>query len=431
MAPSKNLYVKYSRCPINFFFLIMPSIPFFKPTITKKDILEVLNYMASDLESQNEFKNRFEKKITTYLKTSKAILLSHISAALYLIAKQLEFNSEDEVIVSGLGERFIVSVLKLFGVKVVMVDNEPEHLSMSIADIRKKITHRTKSIILTHQLGYYAPTAELMPYIQKIKREQGQKIWLIEDLSQSFGTNVDGTPIGRHGDFGICSFSQNRIISLGEGGLIFGRQTDDFRSFDSLRQRSFIAEDNEIHGGQLDFSATEIQAAMGIAEINLIDKFIKKRREIARYYDQCLSASDHFPIFPIPQTDISDAQNPSLSPQNGKKQHDQSIDIPSSSISPHKAEPQKPQLQMNHYAYPVHFNIDLGLVRDTFKKYGVHLRELSYGSNLQNRDVSDLNAATYFPNIHKQMEHILCVPIYPTMLKTEIEMVGKLLKNVR
>ena len=381
----------------------MKTISFFKPTITKKDIVEVLDYMVQEPQDGNEFINRFEKKIAAYLKTPQAIFLNHVSSALYLIGQYLQFNNQDEIIVSCLAENFIGEILKLLKVKVVFVDNQADKLQMSIDSIRQKINHKTKAIIITHQLGYPFPVADLIPELKD------KRIWVIEDISQAFGTTLSesshksDTPLGCQGDFGICSFSHNRLISLGNGGLIFGKNKNALRS---LKKQAFIDHETNTEDGQLDFSATELQSAMGIAEISLVDKFISKRKEIAQYYTKCLLQSNHSPLF-----DTLDEDEPD---KEGKEnQQEKAIFF---------------NYQLNYYAYPVRFNTDLSLVKKMFQKYHIEVRSLAFNTVFQH--FAEQNIVQYFPYATTLTKHILCIPIYPTLLKKDIELIGKLLKNI-
>ena len=376
----------------------MKTIPFCKPTVTKKDITQVLEYMIHEAHNDNEFINRFEKKVSVYLKTPKVLLLNHIASALYLIGRYLQLNEQDEVIVSCLAENFVGEVLKLFNVKTIFVDNSSDSLCMSKEEILKKITDKTKAIIVTHQLGYPFPMQDLVAELSQLK---DKRIWLIEDISQGFGTVQKGAPLGNVGDFGISSFSRDRLISLGNGGIVFGKNINALRT---IKKLAFITDESNEDNGKLDFSATELQSAMGIAEISLVDKFINKRKEIAEYYTKCLLQSSHIPLF----NEIEDFPSNSTK-ENQADSPDEATDETTSETN-HKAD-----YKLNYYAYPVHFKTDLKLVKEMFKKYSIEIKTLENGAIFQN--FSDEDIYKSFPNANKQSKHYLCIPIYPTLMK--------------
>ena len=143
-----------------------------------------------------------------------AISTSNCTTALHLALLSLDIGRGDEVICTNLTFIAPANMIALTGAKLVLVDINEETLSMKISKIKKKITKKTKAILVVHAFGYPANIEE----IKKLAKINNLKI--IEDVAESIGAKSNGILCGTFGDIACYSFFANKIITTGEGGMI-------------------------------------------------------------------------------------------------------------------------------------------------------------------------------------------------------------------
>jgi perosamine synthetase len=186
------------------------------------------------------------------------------------------------------------------GAKPVLVDSDPRTWNMDVTQIEKKITRKTKAIMIVHIYGL--PT-DIDP-ILKLARKHGLKV--IEDAAEMHGQTYKGKPCGSFGDISIFSFYPNKHITTGEGGMVL---TNDKRLAEKSREyRNLCFQTNRrfVHKELgWNFRMTNLQAALGLAQLERLDEFIKRKRVMGKLYTELLQEIDLIEL-PLGRTDYSE-----------------------------------------------------------------------------------------------------------------------------
>lgn len=254
------------------------------------------------ISSEGPFVKRFEKGVSNYIGRDYASACSNGSAALDIAVKALGLISGDEVIMPSFTIISCAQSLVKQGIKPVLIDSHYDTFNMIVEDVEAKITSKTKAIMIVH---IYGLTVDVDP-ILKIANKYNLKV--IEDAAEVFGHKYKGKRCGSFGDISIFSFYPNKHITTGEGGMIL---TDDpliDQRVKELRNLCFSADPNKrfIHEDLgWNYRMTNIQAALGLAQLEKIDHFIEKKKHIGTHYNKLLSDIKSINL-PIVNTDYCD-----------------------------------------------------------------------------------------------------------------------------
>ena len=261
------------------------NIPIYKPSIDEKEsryVNEALN--SSWISSKGKFINQFEKKFSEYTGISNSLSVTNGTVALHLALLALGIGKGDEVIVPSLTYIASVNCIKYVEAKPIFVDSDL-NWQASISDIKQKINRKTKAIIVVHLYGFAAPIEE----IRKIAINN--KIFLIEDCAEAIGTTVKKKHVGNFSDISTFSFYGNKTITTGEGGMVctnnelLAKKIYQFKTQGLAKDKEYW---HEIIG--YNYRMTNICAALGLAQIQKLDKFLKKKKHIFEYYKTKLSS---------------------------------------------------------------------------------------------------------------------------------------------
>ena len=265
-----------------------------EPLIEKEEILAVSNYLNSG-GWLTEFKEteKFEKLICETLDVKFASVVNNGTISLSIALLALGLKSGDEVIVPNLTMIASPNSCTLLGIKPILVDVNEEDLCLDFDEMLKKITHKTKAIM-------YVSLNGRGKYIKKFKEFcEGNKLFLIEDAAQSFGSKVNDKFLGTFGDIGSFSFSPHKIITTGQGGAIV---TNDDKLFENIER---IKDFGRLEGGVdihdyfgINSKFTDLQAVIGIEQIKKINSRIEKKKNIYRMYEKYLCGKDKIRMIP-------------------------------------------------------------------------------------------------------------------------------------
>lgn len=253
------------------------------------------------ISSEGPFIKKFEDQFSAYVNRKHGVAVANGSAALDIAAKALGLKDGDEVIMPTFTIISPAQSVVFTGAKPVLVDSDPITWNMDVKQIESKITSRTKAILVVH---IYGLPVDMDPVLEICKKH---KLFLIEDAAEMHGQTYKGKPCGSFGDISIFSFYPNKHITTGEGGMIVCNDdvlADRCRKFRNLAfepaGRRFVHEELGWN-----YRMTNMQAALGLAQLENIDKHVNRKREVGNLYSKGLSGIKGFQL-PLSSTPYAD-----------------------------------------------------------------------------------------------------------------------------
>lgn len=261
------------------------SFPLMNQGFDSREIIAAVESLLSGQLTMSGLVRDFEKAFADYVGAPYAVMVNSGSsanllsvAALVNPSRERRLDRGDEVLVPSVCWSTSVAPLLQFGLVPVFVDVDPQTLNVSIDDLRKKITPKTRAIMAVHVLGNGGPVAEVMDTV----RENG--LLLIEDTCESLGAMAGETFLGTSGDFGTFSFYYSHHITTGEGGMIVCQTEEDYDLLKCLRAHGWtrdLSRSTEIQSLHPDIDSRflfvnagfsvrpiEVQAAIGLCQLD-------------------------------------------------------------------------------------------------------------------------------------------------------------------
>lgn len=260
-------------------------IPVAEPLVTERDIELVNDALRSGwISSAGKYLDLFEERWADYCGMPHGIAVSNGSVALDIAVALLDLDPGDEVIMPS----FTIispaqSVLRATG-RPVLVDCDPQTWQMDAGQIEAKITSRTKAIIVVHIYGHPAD----MDPILEIAGRHGLRV--IEDAAEVHGAAYKGSKCGGMGEISTFSFYANKLVTTGEGGMVLVRTPELAERARGLRNLCFQKKQRFLHDELgYNFRLTNLQAALGVGQIERIDEIVARKRAIAARYRELLA----------------------------------------------------------------------------------------------------------------------------------------------
>ena len=225
------------------------------------------------VSSVGPFVTELEERFARFLNVKKAVAVQSGTAAIHMALYELGIGKGDEVIVPALTFVASVNPVMYVGATPVFVDVEPETWNIDPEDIERKITERTKAIIPVHLYGNPCNMTEIRRIAEKYN------LYIVEDATESLGAKYKGKYTGTFGDFGCFSFNGNKLITTGGGGMIVGSKEDRLEHIKFL-----INQAREVSRGYyhpeigFNYRMTNIEAALGLAQMERIEEFLEKKK---------------------------------------------------------------------------------------------------------------------------------------------------------
>ena len=260
-------------------------IPIYQPSLDGNEKHYVNECLDSTwISSKGEFIRRFEGAFESFTGIRHATSVSNGTVALHLALVTLGIGRGDEVIVPTFTYIASVSTIVHAGAVPVFVDSLEDTWQMDPEDVRRKITPRTRALMVVHLYGHPCD----MDRLSAIAKEN--HLAIVEDCAEAFGSQYNGKCVGSFGDIAAFSFYGNKTITTGEGGMVATNN-------ESLHDRAYhlrmhgIAKDREYWHDLLGFNyrMTNICAAIGLAQLEKAEEKLAKKREIARWYNDALA----------------------------------------------------------------------------------------------------------------------------------------------
>jgi len=235
------------------------------------------------ISSEGSFVSRFEEEFSSYVNRKYGVAVANGTAALDIAVAALEIGKGDEVIMPSFTIISCASAVVRAGAVPVLVDSDADTWNMNVSEIEAKIRPRTKAIMVVHIYGLPVDMAPLLDIADR------HGLAVIEDAAEIIGQTYQGEPCGSFGQISTFSFYPNKHITTGEGGMCV---TNDVRLAErckSLRNLCFQREPRFVHKELgWNYRMTNLQAALGCAQLEHLQDHIEKKRAIGRRYTELL-----------------------------------------------------------------------------------------------------------------------------------------------
>ena len=372
-------------------------VPYFLPWITDKDKKAVVNALDKRWLTNGPSLKKFEKGICNFLGTKYALGVGSATQALHLSIRAAGITEEDEVIVPTFTFVATANAVKYCNAKPVLVDVDSSTFNILPSEIEKKITKKTRAIIVVHYGGQACDMSEILKIAKR------NKLIVIEDCAHAFGSTYKKLTCGNIGKTGCFSFYPTKIITTGEGGAISTNDHNIAKKIRILRSQGMdvsAVEREQTLEWKYDivelgynYRMDEIRASLGLSQLKRIRRINKMREKIADLYNQKLNEIDGITI-------------------------------------PHK----KSDRNHIYHLYTIKITEDFHITRnELFKKLSkngigssvqyipVHLMSL-YKKEYQNK-IND------FTNANSLKDQVLSLPIFPTMSIKQVEKVVSVIRK--
>ena len=271
-------------------------ITYGEPTIGNEEINSVIKVIKSRWIGSGPVTQRFEKKFKQYKKSKYCLAINSCTAGLHLSLMAMNIKSGDEVITTPLTFCSTINSILLVGAKPVLVDINPSTLNIDEEKIKKKVTKKTKAIVLVHFGGL---PCNLYPIINLAKK---YKLKIIEDCAHAIESKYYGKHVGNFGSVGCFSFYANKNLTTGEGGMLLtnnlnisskihvtrlhGLSKDAWKRYlpESVNPKRTKFEHYDVVEVGLKYNMIDLNAAMGIVQLSKIEKSWRNRRKNYRFY---------------------------------------------------------------------------------------------------------------------------------------------------
>lgn len=250
------------------------------------------------ISSEGPFIKKFEEQFAQKVNRNYAVAVANGTLAIDAAIQALDIKAGDEVILPTF--TIISCVLQIIrnGAIPVLVDCDPNTFNMDVNQVEAKITHKTKAIMIVH---IYGLPVDVDPILALAKI---YNLKVIEDAAEMHGQTYRGAPCGSFGDISTFSFYPNKHITTGEGGMIVTNDLALAERCQSLRNLCFQPQKRFYHQ-ELGWNMrmTNLQAAVGVAQLERLDEFVIKKREMGKLYNQLLSNLSDWLQLPVVETE--------------------------------------------------------------------------------------------------------------------------------
>ena len=276
-------------------------IPVNQPLLDGNELKYVIQAIETGwISSEGPFVAEFENKFSKRVKRKFGIAVANGTAALEIAVKALGIGPGDEIIMPTFTIISCAGAVVKAGATPVYIDADPQTWNMDVNQIEGNITSKTKAILAVH---IYGLTVDMDPLLN-IAEKYG--LMVIEDAAQAIGQTYKGIPCGSFGDVSVFSFYPNKHITTGEGGMIVTNESMIADKCAGYRNLCFKKELRFVHDELgWNYRITNIQAAIGLAQLETLDKHLIKKREIGLAYLSALKDCDSFQL-PREKTEYCD-----------------------------------------------------------------------------------------------------------------------------
>jgi perosamine synthetase len=364
------------------------NIPVSEPKLDGNELKYVSECVRSNwISSVGAFIERFENAFKRCSDTRYAVACSSGTAALHLALAALGIKNGDEVIIPAFTMIATANAATYLGARPVLVDADPITWNMDTKKIESKITKFTKAIIPVHTYGFPADMDRIISITRK------HNLFVVEDAAEAHGAEYKGKKAGSLGDVACFSFYGNKIITTGEGGMVTTNSKNIAEKVRLLRDHAFSSERHFWHKYLgYNYRMTNLQAAIGLAQVERFKELVASRIRNARYYNLLLRNLG-------------------------------GIEFP----------PEAKGIKNVYWMYSILINDDFGLTRDALREYlarkGIETRTFFIPIHLQ--PIYSKMYRERFPVAEELCRKGMYLPSAATLTKKDIEYVVECIKSVQ
>jgi len=258
----------------------MHEIPVYKPSLDGNERRYIQECIESTwVSSKGEFITKFENQFSKYTGLRYSTTVSNGTVALHLSLVALGIGPGDEVIVPTLTYISSVNSISYTGATPVFVDSLRTTWQMDPEDVRRKITSKTKAIIVVHLYGHPCEMDSLCSIAK------GNKLFIIEDCAEAFGSLYKGRHVGGFGDIATFSFFGNKTITTGEGGMVVTNNETLYDRIVHFKNQGLAKHRQYWHDViGYNYRMSNVNAAIGLAQLERADFILERKRQIANWY---------------------------------------------------------------------------------------------------------------------------------------------------
>ena len=259
-------------------------VPIYEPTLKGNEMKYLIDCISTNwISSAGPYVRKFEDNFSLMHYKKRALSVSSGTTGLHIALAALGVKKGDEVIVPNFTFAAAINSILYVNATPVIVDVDKDKWTIEINEIKKNITKKTKAIIAVHIYGNPCDLDQIVMICKK------QKIFLIEDCAEAIGSKYKNKFVGTFGDCGVFSFFANKTISTGEGGMVIFKDEKKYNHAKILRDHGMSTKNKYFHDFVgFNYRMTNIQAAIGLAQLENFKKIIKRKIEIAKIYKEKL-----------------------------------------------------------------------------------------------------------------------------------------------
>ena len=252
------------------------------------------------ISSEGPFVKQFEDQFANRVQRKYAIAVTNGTAALDVGIEALGIGPGDEVILPAFTIISCIGQIIRSGATPVLVDSDPLTWNMNLKQVEEKITEHTKAIMVVHIFGL---PVDVEPLLEITKNKN---IKIIEDAAEMHGQTYYEKPCGSFGDISTFSFYSNKLITTGEGGMLVTDDEQLAMDCRSLRNLCFQPKKRFVHERLgWNYRMTNLQAALGLAQLERLDEFVQRKRRMGKKYTQGLRVLNEVQL-PLEKTDYAE-----------------------------------------------------------------------------------------------------------------------------
>ena len=278
------------------------NINFWDPVIGSQEIKLINKALKMNWPNEGFFTSEFENKIEKLLKVKHAVCTTSGTISIFLALKAVGIKQNDEVIVPDITFGATAMAVKLANAKLVIADINKQNFSFDLDDLNRKITKKTKAIIPVHVSGRAADLNDIKKVIKK------KRIFIIEDAAESLYSKYKNKFLGTIGDLGCFSLTASKTITTGQGGIIVTNNSNFYKKLRLLKNQGIKGKSD---GGDVkhisvgfNFKFTNLQSAMGLAQLSTLKKRSVKLKTINKLYKKKLKDLSHIKILDFKKEEV-------------------------------------------------------------------------------------------------------------------------------